>query len=79
MQQVQEEFIAYKNAMMEEMIGKQRQYEKEIESLQNKLQDSLSKQECSTLAEDDNQLKQQVTFQQNQIQSLKVEIGFSFN
>lgn len=58
---------------MEEMIEKQQKYDGEMESLQNRLQEVISKKDIPTPAEDENQLKQHITFQQKQIQSLKVD------
>ena len=75
---IQEEFNCYKETMKEEMIQKQNKYEEELTELKSQLQQYIlqASNEPGNEGEEgeDKQLKQQVTFQQKQIQSLKVSV-----
>ena len=75
---IQEEFNCYKETMKEEMIQKQNKYEEELNELKSQLQQYIlqASNEPGNEGEEgeDKQLKQQVTFQQKQIQSLKVSV-----
>lgn len=76
LQQVQEEYNAYREQIKREMIEKQEQYDEECKSLQNQIQSMMMQtvqSESQNVPEETNQLKQQIAFQDQQIQSLKVK------
>ena len=76
---LQEEYNCFKETMKEEMIQKQNKYESELNELKSQLQQYVLQTSNEPGNEGDDgddkqQLKQQVAFQQKQIQSLKVSV-----
>ena len=74
-QQLQEELVSTKESIQKEMLERQNKYENDIKELHGqmeliRLQSVDNPSDITT--EEENQLKQQVKFQEKQIQTLKV-------
>ena len=74
-QQLQEELVSTKESIQKEMLERQDKYENDIKELHGqmeliRLQSVDNPSDITT--EEENQLKQQVKFQEKQIQTLKV-------
>ena len=75
-QQLQEELVSTKESIQKEMLERQDKYENDIKELHGQMElirlQSVDNPSDNIITEEENQLKQQVKFQEKQIQTLKV-------